>query len=276
MLAMTSLSAACVAALLSLAAAALPAAAQNRSVPMPNMPTGGSERGPRELVVGEAPDQILIRNVIGQAIYGRNDQRLGTVKDALVDRRRKTVDVLVVETGSGRNGLRPIGWSSVDAKNRKHLVSQISLADLKNTSAGPSPSGQAAKNPDLFSVAEQLLGKKVTGQDHQSLGTIHDLVLTEGDGHLVALLVDTDTGLLGSGVPRAVPWDLARLPDDKGQPISLAMSKDDVAGEPRFETKAPEVAHKNAPESGKTSSGPLNTAGRPAAQPQPPSTRTTE
>jgi sporulation protein YlmC with PRC-barrel domain len=277
MLVMKSLPAACMAALLAIAAGSLSsAAAQNRPVPTPNMPTGGSERAPREMVVGEAPDQILIRNIVGQAIYGRNGKRLGTVKDALVDRRRNSLDVLVLDIGSGKDALRPIAWSSVDTTNRKRLASEVTLADLKNTSGGLPLSGHSANNPDLVSVSEQLLGKRAIGRNQEELGTIHDLVATAGDGHLVALLVDTGTGLLGRGASRAVPWNLARLPDDKRQPVSLAMSKDDIAKEPRFETKGPEVARKNAPESGKTSSGPLNTAGRPAAPPGPPSTRTTE
>jgi len=271
---MKSYSAACVAALLSIAALST-ASAQSGSPPAPNMPIGGSERVPREKVVGEAADQILVRNIIGQSIYGPDHKRLGTVKDALIDRRRNSLDVLVLDTGIGKNALRSIALSSIDTRNRKHLVSDTTLDDLKATSAAQSPA-QAGQNPDLFSVGNALLGKKAMGRGNETLGTIHDLVVTAGDGHLVALLVATKTGFLESGAPRAVPWDLARLPDDKGKPVVLAMSKDELAGEPRFETKGPEIAHKNAPESGKTGSGPLNTAGRPAPPPGPPSTRTTE
>jgi uncharacterized protein YrrD len=225
-----------------------PAMAQNQP-PKPNMDTGRSDqRAPHSSVVSEKADQILVRDVIGQPLYARSGgDRLGTIKDALLHRDSNTLDVLILDTGGGEKALRTIAWSAIDATDRKHLTTDLTQAEIKNTSAdrknGNSLEEQAKKGDEYLSVADRLLGKKVTSTDGKSLGSLDDLVVATKTAKIVAALIDTPTGLAmgAEDTPRAVPWSAARLPSDKNTPIALTLNQEQLAKEPGFATKAPEA-----------------------------------
>jgi hypothetical protein len=77
----------------------------------------------------------------------------------------------------------------------------------------------------------------------EKIGDIHDLVVSTADAKIVAALIGTPTGIAmgADDTPRAVPWSAVRLPADKKQPIALNLTKEQVAMEPGFTTKAPEA-----------------------------------
>ena len=258
------------------------AAAQDSKPSAPDMPIGGSDRQtPKQPVVGEDVHQVLVRNILHQPLYGRDGDRLGTVKDALVDRASNTIAVVIVDTGNGKDGERPIAWSSIDARDRKHITADLTKADIQNTSA----TGEAGQTRDFFSISDQLLGKKAVGRNNEPLGEVYDAVADMRDGHLVAVLVNPDHGLgIGTrGAPHAVPWSVVKLPADKNQPITLALTKDEFDKEPAFISKAPATSTKSGPFSG-SEDDPKARRERPVTQgpgdrvppPSPPPTRRAE
>lgn len=267
--------AACLAALLSIA----PAAAQPSPNPKPPVPPGmdtghSDQRASRSTVVSEGPDQILATNIVGQPLYARNgSDRLGTIKDALVRRESGTVDLVILDTG-GKNARRAIAWNSIDTRDRRHLTADLTAADIKNTSAdrqnGKTLDEQAKQGQGYYSVADRLLGKEVVSSKGEKIGGIDDLVVGAADGKIAAALIDTPTGLaMGVGdTPRAVPWSAVTLPADKGRPIALNLTKEQVAMEPGFATKAPEAPDTEgaAPMSG-SSANPRQGAGKTGTEP---------
>jgi sporulation protein YlmC with PRC-barrel domain len=225
-----------------------PALAQ-QAPPAPGMDTGHSDqRARRSTVVSEKADQILATNVIGQPLYARaGGDRLGTIKDALLHRDSNTLDVLILDTGGGEKALRAVAWSAIDATDRRHLTTDLTAADLKNTSAdaksGQSFEERAKQGDEYVSVADRLLGKKVAATDGKSLGSLDDLVVDTKTAKIVAALIDTPSGAAigAEDTPRAVPWSVARLPTDKDAPIALTLNREQLAKEPGFATKAPEA-----------------------------------
>jgi sporulation protein YlmC with PRC-barrel domain len=262
---------------------------QNRP-PTPNMDTGRSDqRAPHSAVVSEKADQILVRDVIGQPLYARSGgDRLGTIKDALLHRDSNTLDVLIVDTGGGEKALRTIAWSDVDATDRKHLTADLDPADLKSTSAnrknGKSFEERAKQGDEYVSVADRLLGKKVTSPDGKTVGSIDDLVVDMKTAKIVAALIDTPTGLAmgANDTPRAVPWSAAQLPSDKNAPIALTLSREQLAKEPGFTTKGPEApgtqgsypTPSEGTSSGQTGSSPTLDLGGKSIMPPPAGRRT--
>jgi uncharacterized protein YrrD len=105
--------------------------------------------------------------------------------------------------------------------------------------AGTSFKGQAESRDDFYDVKTDLLGKKVTGSDGADLGKINDLVLTFGDGRIVAVVIDAG-GLLAGAKYHAVAWDEAQLQGGKGNaPLRLAVTKAQVEAAPVMTTQAP-------------------------------------
>jgi sporulation protein YlmC with PRC-barrel domain len=256
-----------------------PAAAQDRKPPLPDMATGNTtDRPPRQPVVAEKPDQILARNVIGQPLYGRNDERLGHVTDGLVDRTRNSLDVLLVDIETGKNPLRAVAWSSVDATDRKHVSADLSKDELQSAS----PIGtEVMYAPDLLSATDRLFGHDVVDRNGTPVGKLHDVVVDMKDGQLVAALVDPGTGLgTGTkGAPHAVPWSVVTLSADKDQPLRLGLTKDEFDSEPAFVSMAPAAPTRSVPLSGKAEDpsrpptiGPVDRV----PPPSPPSTRRTD
>ena len=87
-----------------------------------------------------------------------------------------------------------------------------------------------------------LLGKSVTGSDGSHIGKIHDLVLSFGNGHLAAVVIDTG-GLIAGTRYHAVDWDKAQPLDGKGNsPVRLPLSKSEVDSAPVMTTQAPRPA----------------------------------
>lgn len=230
-------------------------AAQEGKPPVPDMATGGSDRQtPGQTVVAERPDEILARNIIGQPLYGRNSERLGTVKDGLVDRGRSSVDVLIVDVGTGENPLRPVAWSSIDPRDRKHITADLAKSDLDSATPalpdGGTPGGQGGQQ--FFSLAAQLLDRPVLDRAGTSLGYVRDAVLHMANGKLVAVLI-AKGGVAGiglSGAPRAVPWNAVAGPAQDNQPITLALTKDEFEKEPAFISMAPAPAQSSGPFTG--------------------------
>jgi sporulation protein YlmC with PRC-barrel domain len=267
--------AACLAALLSVA----PAAAQTTPKQKPPAPQGmdtghSDQRVSRSAVVSEGPDQILATNVVGQPLYARKGgDRLGTIKDALVRRDSGMVELVILDTG-GKNARRALAWNSIDMRDRKHLTADLTKADIENTSAdrqnGKTLDERAKQGQDYDSVADRLLGKEVVSSTGGKVGKIGDLVVGTADAKIADALIDIPTGLaIGVGdTPRAVPWSAVTLPADKGKPIALSLTKEQVAMEPGFATKAPEAPGTEgaAPMSG-SSTNPRQGAGKTGAEP---------
>jgi sporulation protein YlmC with PRC-barrel domain len=269
----------------------VPAVAQDRTAPKPPMSTGSSERRPPgHTVVAEAPDQILVRNIIGQPLYSaRTSERLGNIQDGLVDRRNNQLGPLIVKTALTENALRLVAWSSVDATDRKHLTIDLTKDDLQNADVNQAFGGilndEARQRLEYLSVVNELLFRKVNDRNQVPLGEVHDLVVRTGDGLLVAALVTVGKGL-GMGAryaPRAVPWEKVKLPPDKNQAIALDLTKDEFLKEPAFISLAPATKEESTP-SARSSSDPNLDRNRPLTQnpvareppPSPPPTRRTE
>jgi sporulation protein YlmC with PRC-barrel domain len=234
------------------------AEAQDQRPAVPEgMSTGNSERLPGGFTAAEGADQILLRNIVGQPLYGRGGDRLGTIEDALVRRDGNTLDLVILDTGiGGSSAKRPLAWSSIDARDRKHLTADLGRDDIKNTtsdSGGGSTVDQAKKSQDYASVAHQLLGRKVVDRDGKSLGGVHDLVMDAKDAHLVAALIGSGIGIGISGSPRAVPWSAVKPPADDKQPVAVALGKEEFERQPAFVSQAPAAPEKSAPVSGSSS-----------------------
>jgi sporulation protein YlmC with PRC-barrel domain len=243
--------------LLSLAillAAAAPAAAQQ-----PPMPSGETQRAPREHVVAEAGDQIRARDAIGDEVRGAGGKALGKIENLYLSRATGAVELAVVRGA-------PLAWSTLHFKGSPapHFV-----ADEAKSDVGPAP----RIDKDRYVDVKDLLGKDVTGAGGEKLGTLDDLVLRFEGGLPAALVVRTEGDLAPVKTPRVVAWKDAqpRLEDDK---VEIALGSDALQRSPGLATMAPDPTN-GADTSGSTGPTPPGTPlGTGAADPSVPAPAT--
>jgi hypothetical protein len=115
------------------------------------------------------------------------------INDLIVNRSNGTVELAIltpaVRTSADKHRTT-VAWSSLrfEGKPTPHLVTSLSPQEL---AAGTSFKQQAKSRDDFYDVKTDLLGKSVTGRDGSHIGTIQDLVLSFGNGHLAAVVIDT-------------------------------------------------------------------------------------
>lgn len=91
----------------------------------------GMERGGRSQDQGRTPipadetrDLIASHKVEGTPVYGRDDQRLGTIKTLMLDKYRGEVRFAVLARGTGFLGLEeqlfPVQWNELRYDERRH------------------------------------------------------------------------------------------------------------------------------------------------------------
>lgn len=264
---------------LSLAAPAL-AQPQTQAPPQPQMPTGHSDRPPMQAVVGEGPGQILLLNIVGQPLYAPAHNRLGTVTDALIDPKRGTVDVVILDTIRG-SAPRVISWNALDMNNRKHVSADLTPAQLQSTSPdvknGKALDQRAGNTPGLVSAKKRLLGNPIVGREGKTLGTLRDIVVDEKTGGLVAAVLDINRGINFDSPPhRVVPWSVVAPAPRDGKPVTIRLTRAEIEQEPSMATMAPVAPQKVGPGVG-SSSGPLGNRGHKVpVPPRSPSTQRTD
>jgi sporulation protein YlmC with PRC-barrel domain len=239
-----------------LLAAAAPAAAQQ-----PPMPSGDTERAPRQHVVAEASDQIRASDAIGDGVHGPDGKKLGDIDDIYLSRDTGVVALAVVDG-------KPLAWNTLHFKGAPapHFVADEAKSDVKN--AAPT-----AIDKTRYIDVKQVRGKDVVGADGKKLGTLDDLVLRFDDGTPAALVVQTESDLEPVKTPRVVAWKDAK-PQFDGKKVEIALGPDALKRSPEFATMAPD------PTSGKDASGstgatqPGTTLGTGAADPSVPAPAT--
>ena len=163
------------------------------------------------------------------------------IGDLIANKKDGTVDVAILNPAGGmafKHHRATVAWSTLkfDGKPTPHFVTALSPQAL---AASTSFKGQAESRDDFYDIKTDLLGKKVTGSDGADLGKINDLVLTFGDGRLVAVIVDTG-GLTAGARYHAVAWGEAQLQGGKGNStLRLAVTKAQVEAAPVMTTQAP-------------------------------------
>lgn len=213
--------------------------------PKPEMATGNTDRGPRSSVAAENPDQIRARDIIGADLVDPGGNTLGRIADMLISRNQSAVALLRVDpSGPNAGKANPVvPWSSVrfQGKPTPRFVTDLGKDDLKNGAAPPTGEAQGSRD-QYVAVKQDLLGKTAVDQDGKSVGAVNDLVVSLSDGHIGAALVGGGLGMGKTGAPRAVPWDKAKLTEDKGKGAALqvAMTKQQIDQEPAFITMGPE------------------------------------
>lgn len=212
-------------------AAAAPAAAQQ-----PPMPSGGTERAPRQHVVAEASDQIRATDAIGDGVEGADGEKLGNIEDIYLSRQSGAVELAVV------NG-KPIAWNTLHFKGAPapHFVADEAKPDVKNA---PTTTIDKKRYVDV----KQVVGKDVVGADGKKLGTLHDIVLRFDDGTPAGLVIQTESDLAPVKTPRVVAWKDAK-PQFDGKKLEVALGPDALQHSPEFATMAPN------PSSGEDASG---------------------
>ncbi len=207
----------------------------------PQMYTGYTNRAPRTPTVAESADQIRASQAIGAVVRDTSGAEVAKIGDLIVNKKDATVEVAIVNPAGGtafKHHRATVAWNTLkfDGKPTPHFVTALSPEAL---AAGTSFKGQAESRNDFYDVKTDLLGKRVTGSDGADLGKISDLVLTFGDGHLVAVVIDTG-GLIAGARYHAVAWDEAQLEGGKGNSgVNLALTKAQVEAAPVMTTQAP-------------------------------------
>jgi sporulation protein YlmC with PRC-barrel domain len=208
----------------------------------PQMNTGYTNRSPRTPTVSETADQISASAVIGADVRDTNGAEIAKISDLIANRKDGTVELAVLDPSGGasfKNGRTSVAWSSLqfEGKPAPHFVTALSPEAL---AAGTSFKGQAKARDGFYDVKTELLGKTAIGSDGANLGHIKDLVITFGNGRLVALVIDTG-GLISVGAKdHAVAWDKAKPQGGKRDaPVRLALSKAEVEAAPVTVTQAP-------------------------------------
>jgi sporulation protein YlmC with PRC-barrel domain len=210
----------------------------------PQMYTGYTNRGPRTPTVAETGDQIRASQAIGAAVRDTSGADVAKIADLVVNKKDGSIDVAILDPAGAtafKQHRATVAWSSLkfDGKPTPHFVTALSPQAL---AASTSFKAQAENRDDFYDVKTDLLGKKVTGSDGSDLGKISDLVLTFGDGRLVAVVVDTG-GLLAGARYHAIAWDEAQLQGGKGNAaVRLAVTKAQVDAAPVMTTQAPRPA----------------------------------
>jgi sporulation protein YlmC with PRC-barrel domain len=187
-------------------------------------------------------DQILASQAIGTQVRDANGSVVATIGDLLVNRQDAAVELAVLNPAGGvsfKNRRATVAWESLkfDGVPTPHFVTALSPAAL---ASGVSFKGQAKTSEAYYDVKTDLLGKKVVGVGRTDLGKIEDVVLTFGNGRLVALVIDTG-GLFDVGNRhRVVAWGKAKPQGGKaGAPVRLALSKSELDSAPIITTMAP-------------------------------------
>jgi sporulation protein YlmC with PRC-barrel domain len=205
------------------------------------MNTGYTNRAPRTPTVSENADQIRASQAIGAAVRDTSGAEVAKIGDLLVNKKDGAVDIAILNPAGGtdfKHHRATVAWNSLkfEGSPTPHFVTALSPQAL---AASTSFKGQAESRDDFYDVKTDLLGKKATGSDGADLGKIKDLVLTFGDGRLVAVVVDTG-GLVAGATYHAIAWDEAQLQGGKGNsPVRLAVTKAQVDAAPVMTTQAP-------------------------------------
>ena len=84
--------------LLSTALVVAPAAAQTTSAPNTNQPAARTHANQGPFLSQESPDQWRGSKLVGLAVYGPNNERIGDINEVLVDRSGK-VEAVVIGVG---------------------------------------------------------------------------------------------------------------------------------------------------------------------------------
>ena len=207
----------------------------------PRMNTGYTNVAPRKPTVSETADQIRARSAIGAVVKNESGTVVAKINDLIVNRSNGTVELAILipaDRISADKRRTTVAWSSLrfEGKPTPHFVTSLSPQEL---AAGTSFKQQAESRDDFYDVKTDLLGKSVTGSDGSHLGKIQDLVLSFGDGHVAAVVIDTG-GLIAGARYHAVDWDKAQPQDGKGNSsVRLALSKSEVDSAPVMTTQAP-------------------------------------
>jgi sporulation protein YlmC with PRC-barrel domain len=220
--------------------AALPATADEPQ--QSGMASGNTQIAPRQNVVSETGDQIRANDAMGREVRSSDNKPIGKTSDLFVGAKSGTVELVGIDR-SGKNIVVP--WSSLrwEAKPAPHFVAQLASDQLGN---GTEPQA-AKKSGDYLDVKSRLLGHALK-HDGKEVGTLRDLVLSFGDGRIVAALVDA-----GGGEAYAVPWQKAQIAAAQdGDALTTALSHDEIAKNPQFATKAPQATQ---PENASGTSG---------------------
>jgi sporulation protein YlmC with PRC-barrel domain len=220
-------------------AAALPATAAEPTES--GMASGDTQIAPRQNVVSETGDEIRASEAIGREVRSSDNKPIGKTADLFLGK-SGTVELVGIDR-EGKNIVVP--WSSLrwQAKPAPHFVSQLASDQVGN---GTKPE-TAKETGGYLDVKDRLLGHDLK-HDGKDVGTLRDLVLRFGDGSVVAALVDA-----GGSEAYAVPWQKAQIAaTGNGKGLTTALSKDEIAKNPQFATKAPEPT---APANASGSSG---------------------
>jgi sporulation protein YlmC with PRC-barrel domain len=205
------------------------------------MNTGYTNRAPRTPTVSESADQIRASQTIGTAVRDTSGAEVAKIGDLIVNKRDGTVDVAILNPAGGtgfKHHRATVAWNSLkfEGEPTPHFVTALTPQAL---AASTSFKGQAERRDDFYDVKTDLLGKKATGSDGADLGKIKDLVLTFGDGRLVAVVVDAG-GLVAGARYHALAWNEAQPQAGKGDsPVRLAVTKAQVEAAPVMTTQAP-------------------------------------
>lgn len=212
-----------------LLAALAPAAAQQAP-----MPSGETQRVPRQHVVAEAGNQIRARDALGAEVRGADGATLGKIGNLYLSRESGAVDLALVDGA-------PLAWANLRFEGRPapHFTAEEAKRDLANAPKVES---------DRYVGAQALLGADVLGPDGGRVGTLSDLVLRFEGGAPAALLVSPERGTPEGGLPRVVAWDEAK-PQLESERLRIALDAEALRARPQFATMAPD------PTSGADTSG---------------------
>lgn len=207
----------------------------------PQMNTGHTNAAPKTPTVSPSADQIRASNAIGADVENTAGAIIAKITDLVVDRRSNAVALAIVEPAGGNSfdhGKSAIAWSSLKFEPRPtpHFATRLGREAFDS---GAPLAEQAKTGSDYYDVKADLLGKDVVGPNGAALGQVHDLVLSFGNGRLVALVVGTG-GLISMGAnDHAVAWGAAKPQTGKNGPVHIALSKAQVEAAPVTATMAP-------------------------------------
>ena len=125
--------------LLSTALVVAPAAAQTTSAPNTNQPAARTHANQGPFLSQESPDQWRGSKLVGLAVYGPNNERIGDINEVLVDRSGK-VEAVVIGVG---------GFLGIGEKDVAVSFNQVKFVDqARDTRAGTVASPNPPANPN--------------------------------------------------------------------------------------------------------------------------------
>ncbi len=116
------------------------------------------------------------------------------------------------------------------------------------SNAGPAPIVEITFNPHYVRA---VMGRPVQSRTGEELGRIVDII-TDGDGHMIAAVIDFG-GFLGVGMRRvAVAWDALHFDSDgEHEAITVDCTRDQIKAAPKYARDKPvTVIASGAPEAG--------------------------